>query len=223
MTTGKLYIVAIPIGNREDISERALNILKSVDVIITEEASAVKGLFAIHKFRKEFFILNEHNEEKDAGFVTEFLLKGENCALISDCGTPTFADPGRVLLQHCYSRNIQVVPVPGPSALMTLISVSPLDIRKFMFAGFLGKTKQERVTELKKLKNLRVPVVLMDTPYRLTDLLEDISAVFAEKRLLFLYKATMEEEQILFDTSQNIYKYCRDNELKGEFMILLES
>ncbi len=223
MSTGTLYIVSIPIGNRSDISERALETLKKTDVIITEEASAVKSLFSIHNFKKEYFILNEHNEEKDASFVLEFLLKGENCALISDCGTPTFADPGRILLKQCYARNIKVVPVPGPSALMTLLSLSPVDIRKFLFAGFIQKTKQERVSELKKLKSLHVPVILMDTPYRLLDVMEDVADIFNDKRILFLYKATMPEEMVMYDMASKIFQFCKKNDLKGEFMILVEN
>jgi len=220
---GKLYIVAIPIGNQADISQRALETLKSVDVIISEESSAVKSLSAIHGFKKQYFVFNEHNEEKDADYVINFLLKGESCALISDCGTPTFADPGKILLQRCYSHKITVVPVPGPSALMTLLSLSPIDIRKFLFAGFLQKTKQDRIAELKKLKLLHVPVVLMDTPYRLLDVMADISEIFNDKKVLFLYKATMPEEIIRYDMSDKIYKYCKENELKGEFMVLVEN
>lgn len=223
MNKGKLYIVAIPIGNKADISERALEILKSVDVIITEESSAVKGLFGTHKFKKEFFVFNEHNEETDADYVTEFMLKGENCALISDCGTPVFADPGKILLQKCYAKKIPVVPVPGASALMTLLSLSPIDIRKFLFAGFIQKTKNERISELKKLKMLRVPVVLMDTPYRILDLMEDVADIFNDKKTLFIYKATQPEEVVLYDTSVNIFKYCKKHDLKGEFMILVEN
>ena len=223
MCKGKLFIVAIPIGNKGDISQRALETLKSVDVIITEEASAVNSLFSAHNFKRDYFIFNEHNEERDADYVTDFMIKGENCALISDCGTPTFADPGRVLLQRCYSKKIKVVPLPGPSALMTLLSVSPVDIRKFLFAGFIQKTKKERVSELKKLKNLNLPVILMDTPYRLLDVMEDVSEIFNEKKVLFLYKATMPEELVIYDKSAVIYKYCRLHELKGEFMILVEN
>lgn len=220
---GKLYIVAIPIGNQADISQRALETLKAADVIVTEESSAVKSLFAIHNFKKEYFVFNEHNEEKDADYVLEFLLKGENCALISDCGTPVFADPGRALLQRCYAKKITVVPVPGASALMTLLSLAPIDIRKFLFAGFIQKTKQERVTELKKLKSLKVPVVLMDTPYRLLDVMEDIADIFNDKKVLFLYKATMPEEIIKYDMAEKIYQYCKQNGLKGEFMVLVEN
>ncbi|MBN2788694.1 MAG: 16S rRNA (cytidine(1402)-2'-O)-methyltransferase [Candidatus Delongbacteria bacterium] len=223
MNKGKLYIVAIPIGNKADLSERALETLKSVDVIITEESSATNSLFRTHKFRKEIFVFNEHNEEKDADYVTEFMLKGENCALISDCGTPVFADPGKILLQKCYAKKITVVPVPGPSALMTLLSLSPIDIRKFLFAGFIQKTKNERVDELKKLKMLRIPVVLMDTPYRILDLMEDVADIFNDKKTLFIYKATQPEETVMYDTSVKIYQYCKKHELKGEFMILVEN
>jgi 16S rRNA (cytidine1402-2'-O)-methyltransferase len=221
--SGTLYITAIPIGNRSDISERALETLKSVDVIITEEASAVKSLFAIHGFKKEYFVFNEHNEERDADYVMDFLIRGENCALISDCGTPVFADPGRLLLQRCYSKKIRVTTIPGPSALMALLSLSPLDIRKFLFAGFVEKTKNERLAELKKLKGLRVPVVLMDTPYRLLDLMEDVASVFSDKKILFLYKATMPEELVLYDMASAVYGYCKKNDLKGEFMVLVEN
>ena len=143
--------------------------------------------------------------------------------MISDCGTPVFADPGKILLQKCYAKNITVVPVPGASALMTLLSLSPIDIRKFHFAGFIAKTKNERIAELKKLKTLRVPIVLMDTPYRILDMMEDVAGVFNDKKTLFIYKATQPEEIVMYDTAINLYKFCKKQELKGEFMILVDN
>ena len=215
--------MAIPIGNKADISERALEILKSVDVIITEEASAVNSLFRTHKFKKEFFVFNEHNEEKDADYVTEFMLKGENCALISDCGTPVFADPGKILLQKCYAKNIIVAPIPGASSLMSLLAVSPINIKKFFFAGFLPKKQDERIIELKKLRALKQPVVIMDTPYRLIAVLENVAKIFNNQKILFLYKATMDEEVVKYDNASKILKFCKSNDLKGEFMLMMEN
>ena len=223
MNKGKLYIVSLPIGNSGDITERALEVLKRVDVIIAEENASVKKLFSAYKFKKEYFVFNEHNEQADADFVIEFLEKGEDCALISDCGTPVFADPGQFLIKHCYAKNIQVVPVPGASSLMSLLAVSPINIKKFFFAGFLPKKQDERILELKKLRALKQPVVIMDTPYRLIAVLEDVAKIFDNQKILFLYKATMDEEVVKYDISSKILKFCKSNELKGEFMLMVES
>lgn len=218
---GILYLVSVPIGNDDDITLRALKVLKEVNLVVAEELKIVRKIFGIHKIKNEFFILNEHNEMTDAGYITEFLEKGENLALISDCGTPVFADPGTVLINECRRKNIEVKIVPGASSLMCALTGCGFNIKKFYFAGFLSKTQNERKEDLKRLNNdFCEPFVIMETPYRLNALLTDIDSIMPSRELSFIYKCTQPQEVIINGTAKKILTYVAENELKGEFIIV---
>lgn len=194
---GSLYIIATPIGNWEDITLRAINTLKSVDVIICEEFR--EGTTLLKKFdlpTKELVLFNEHNEKEQVPEIFNRLLMGENFGLISDCGTPVFADPGHYLIEQAAMFNIPVIPVPGASSLMATLSILNFKLNQFFYAGFLPREKTERKKSLNNLRSLDVPVVLLDTPYRLTKLLEEVSNTFGKNRQVTLaVNITMENEQ----------------------------
>ena len=194
---GTLYIIATPIGNWEDITIRAINTLKSVDVIICEEFR--EGTTLIKKLdlpKKELVLLNEHNEKEQVPEIFNRLLMGENFGLISDCGTPVFADPGHYLIEQAAMFNIPVIPVPGASSLMATLSILNFKLDKFFFAGFLPREKNERKKSLNDLRSLDVPIILMDTPYRLAKLLEEVAITFGKNRQVTLaVNITMENEQ----------------------------
>jgi len=181
-TTARLYIVATPIGNLGDITLRALEVLQQVNIILCEEMR--EGTSLLKKLDipvKEIIALNEHNEtEKVPELVQRVLVSGETLALISDCGTPVFSDPGSFLIQQASDMGIPVVPVPGPSSLMAALSVLDFKPEKFIFAGFLSRIPEERKRELMRYRSLRMPVVLMDTPYRLFALLQDVASTFGK-------------------------------------------
>lgn len=194
---GTLYIIATPIGNWEDITIRAINTLKSVDVIICEEFR--EGTTLIKKLdlpKKELVLLNEHNEKEQVPEIFNRLLMGENFGLISDCGTPVFADPGHYLIEQAAMFNIPVIPIPGVSSLMATLSILNFKLDKFFFAGFLPREKNERKKSLNNLRSLDVPIILMDTPYRLNKLLEEVAITFGKNRQVTLaVNITMENEQ----------------------------
>lgn len=223
MEKGILYIVSIPIGNDDDITLRALKTLKKVNLIVAEELKIIRKLFSTHKFKNEFYILNEHNELKDVSEIRSYLENGENLALISDCGTPVFADPGTHVIKECRRKGIEVKIVPGASSLMCALTGCGFDIKKFYFAGFLSKNAEERKKELNEL-NLRFsePVVIMETPYRLKAILEDINKEIPERNLSFIYKCTQKEETIINGVASKVLKYVTDHDLKGEFMLVLD-
>jgi len=184
---GKLYIVATPIGNPKDITLRALDVLKQVDGVICEEYG--QGSRLLHKLgidEKELIPLNEHNEAEEAQNILARLAKGENLALISDAGTPVFADPGQYLLGLLYEMQIPVKPIPGPGSLMAALSLCDFSIDRFVFAGFPPRDTQQRESFLQKYKTEHVPVVLMDTPYRLTKLLTEVKAIFGKNQEVLL-------------------------------------
>jgi len=221
---GKLYLVSTPIGNYDDITLRALNILKSVDFIICEEYKEARRLLSQYQVTKELASLNEHNEnEKD--IVNDILLRlinGESAALISDCGTPLFSDPGHLLVEVCISQSIEIVPVPGASSILPALVGSGLDIEKFYYYGWLSPKKDIRKQQLQRLRSLNEVVVLMDTPYRLKSLLEDVVRVIGKNlKVVLAYQLTMNNEKFYRGTAEEVLDMANKNNLKGEFVLLL--
>ncbi|MFW5714598.1 MAG: 16S rRNA (cytidine(1402)-2'-O)-methyltransferase [Brevefilum sp.] len=184
--TGKLYIVATPIGNLKDITLRALDILNKVDAVICEEYRQGSRLLNRLEIANELIPLNEHNEAEEAPNIMMRLAQGESMAIISDAGTPVFADPGQHLLELLYQNEIPISPVPGPASLMAALSLCEFTIDQFIFAGFPPRKSQPRERFLQKFTTESVPVILMDTPYRLTKLLEDVQAVFGKNQDILL-------------------------------------
>ena len=175
---GKLLIVATPIGNYADISLRALETLKSADAVACEEFR--EGSTLLKKLGigdKKLIILNEHNEKEGTEEIFQALINGQTIALVSDCGTPAFADPGTLLVKRCMEYGIPVSSIPGASSLMTAISLSPLPLKEFYFAGFLPRAESDRRVKLAFLKTQKIPIILMDTPYRLGKLMNEISCI----------------------------------------------
>lgn len=221
---GKLFVTSIHIGNVRDITLRAIDTLKEVDFIICEEYKEAARLLNHLQIKKELIALNEHNEKEEANDVILRLLAGENGALISDCGTPLFSDPGHLLVELCYSQKIKVVPVPGVSSLVTALSISGLDIEKFYYYGWLSPKKEERQRELAKLRAMKELIVLLDTPYRLKSLLRDIEKVFGRNKFVVVaYNLTLENEKVFRKPIHEMLKIAEEKNLKGEFVLLLEN
>jgi 16S rRNA (cytidine1402-2'-O)-methyltransferase len=170
-----LTVVSVPIGNYGDITLRAKETLESVDCVICEEIKPASILYKrLGIPEKEFFQLNEHSTPKEISELVQ-LCKSKNVALISDCGTPGFYDPGPELVAGCVKEGISVDVNPGASSLMALLSLSGVRLKSFNFVGFLPAEKSERLKEIQKLKKISVPFILMDTPYRLTATLQDLA------------------------------------------------
>ena len=164
---GKLFIVATPIGNPEDITFRAVKVLSESDFVICEDLKEARRLLAYLKLQKELITLNEHDEEENTPEIIEKIKNGANAALISDCGTPMFADPGHTLLENALSWGVKVVPIPGASSLTAALSVSGLHTEKFYYAGWLPVKKDARAAELRRLSAVKAVIILLETPYRL--------------------------------------------------------
>ena len=220
----KLYLVATPIGNYDDITLRALDILKSVDFVICEEYKEARRLLAHYKIEKELFSLNEHNEKEDAPEVITRLLTNKTAALISDCGTPLFSDPGHYLVDLCIAKNIEVIPIPGASSLMPALVGSGLNFEKFYYYGWLSPKKDLRAAELTKLKSIKSVLVVLDTPYRLRQLLADVNKVFGTKQnIVVAFNLTMDGEQFFRGEVSSILKLVEERKLKGEFVLLIDN
>ncbi len=221
MKLGTLYIVATPIGNLKDFTLRSLDILRSVDAVVCEELRQGSTLLKRAGIQGKLLLtLNEHNEAEQIPDLLLRLSHGESLALISDSGTPIFADPGVMLLEQAIVQGIKVVPIPGPSSLTAALSVSPISMREFIFAGFLPRKDDERLSKLKSLKSLKLPLVLLDTPYRLGKLMNEVEKVFGKGHVITLaLDLTLPDELILHGTVNEIQ--ARIQVRKGEFVLIV--
>jgi 16S rRNA (cytidine1402-2'-O)-methyltransferase len=224
MMAGTLFLVATPIGNWEDITLRALRVLKEVDLVVYEERKEGSRLLRQYGIEKPVESLNEHNEAAATHTILERMKSGASVALVSDAGTPVFSDPGLTLVQRALQAGIRVVPVPGASSLMPALIVSGFPIREFLFQGFLSPKRERRLTELQKLKRETRTIVLMEAPYRLVQLVRDIADVFGDsRRLCVAFDLTLPTEEIFHGSAPALYKRFVKETRKGEFVLLLEA
>jgi 16S rRNA (cytidine1402-2'-O)-methyltransferase len=220
-TTGTLYIVPTPIGNLKDITLRAIETLQQVDAVICEEARTGSTLLKrLNITPKELLSLNEHNEAEQAEQLAIRMLQGQSMALISDCGTPVFSDPGHQLVKCASDYSIRVVPLPGPSSLMAALSVLNFKIEKFVFGGFLARQPDLRRKELQRLRDLRTTVVLMDAPYRLAALLEDIAKIFGKGcQVTLVCDISLPSEKIFRGSVSEVQSQA--GQRKAEFILII--
>jgi 16S rRNA (cytidine1402-2'-O)-methyltransferase len=221
---GTLFLVSMPIGNYEDITLRALKILKQVDFVICEEFKIGKKFLDYYKIEKELFTLNEHNEAESSDEIASLLSKGKSAALISDAGTPLFSDPGHILVSKCIANEIEIKPVPGANSLLSALIVSGLDFEKFYFYGWLSPKKEKRRRELNSLRTRRELIVLMETPYRLERILEETVKTFGgNTKGVLAYKLTMPEEKVFRGSLKSLLEEAKRKKLKGEFVLLIDN
>ena len=221
---GTLYLVATPIGNLEDITQRALRVLREVDVVVYEERK--EGARLLHHFsiEKPVESLNEHNEDAATYIILDKLKEGKSVALVSDAGTPVFSDPGQLLVRKATEQNIKIVPIPGASSLMPALTVSGFPIDQFVFYGFLSPKRNRRIAELQELKREKRTVVLMDAPYRLVQWVRDIAEVLGNTRKVCVaFDLTLPSEEIFHGTAVELYQNFSKTEKKGEFVLMLDS
>jgi len=221
--TGRLFIVATPIGNMADITLRALEVLRSVDCVICEEMR--EGSTLLKKLGvapKELIALNEHNEQEQAADIVVRLFNKQDLALISDCGTPVFADPGHYLIQQVADVGIPVVPIPGPSSLMAALSLLDFNMTRFVFGGFLPREAELRRRELMRMRGLGMPVVLMDTPYRLGSLLDDVHKTFGKgQQIVLACDLTLPGEKIYRGSVGEVRQQVGPR--KAEFILIVKA
>ena len=217
---GRLYVVAVPIGELKDITLRALEVLRGVDAVICEEYRPGSTLLKRLGIEKELILLNEHTEASATAEIVGWLRQGHTFALISDCGTPVFSDPGHVLIRALADANIPVVPVPGPSSLMAALSVCDFKVERFIVDGFLPREGDARRQRLRQLQSAYVPIVLMDAPYRLMELLGEIGEVFSPAQPVILAcDLTLPTERIYRGPVEAVAKQVEKK--KSEFVLIV--
>jgi 16S rRNA (cytidine(1402)-2'-O)-methyltransferase len=219
---GTLFLVASHIGNPEDMSQRALKALKMADIVVGEEGKTVARLLHDNRITKKLEELNEHNESQQTGALLTLLQQGKTLALVSDAGTPLFADPGAQLVRRCIEKGIPVKAVPGASSIMTALVTSGLPMDSFVFAGFVSREPAERIQELKRLADEARTVVLLETPYRLVPLLEAARQIMPSRRAYLGCNLTMEAETHHYGTISELYTKFVVMRFKGEFVFCFE-
>ncbi len=218
---GVLYIVATPIGNLEDITLRALRILKEVDLIAAEDTRHARILLQRYEIRTPLTSYHEHNERAKARPLVERLLGGEKIALISDAGTPAISDPGYRLLVEAIGAGIKVIPVPGPSALVAALSASGLPTDRFAFEGFLPAKKQERKDRLKKLARDPRTLIFYEAPHRLKESLADVLEMLGDRQIAVGREISKMHEEFLRGRVSEIFAQLADREVRGELTLVV--
>ena len=224
--TGILFIVATPIGNLSDITFRAVEVLKSVDIVLAEDTRHSKKLLSHLDISKPIRAFHEHNEREKTKAIIGEIHSGKSIALISDAGTPLISDPGYFLVAQAKKENLKVVPIPGPSALITALSASGLASDSFTFLGFLPSKQTARVKLLKSLLNRNETSIFYESPKRILVTLNDMQTIFGDSRKVCLAKElTKAFETIQTDSIPNLINYFTidQNRQKGEFVILISS
>ncbi|HZV98593.1 MAG TPA: 16S rRNA (cytidine(1402)-2'-O)-methyltransferase [Methylophilaceae bacterium] len=222
---GTLYVVATPIGNLQDITLRALEVLKRVDVIAAEDTRHTSGLLAHFAIQKKLIAVHEHNEKKAAEQLLTRLQAGESIALVTDAGTPGISDPGAVVVDVLHQAGIQVVPIPGPSAVIAALSAAGISAPGFSFYGFLPASGSQRRRVLEELKAQIVTLVFYEAPHRVLDSVADMAVVLGpERRLTIARELTKTFETFHRCALSEAVAWLQSdpNQQRGEFVLLVE-
>jgi len=218
---GTLYVVATPIGNLKDITIRAIDTLKDVNIIIAENRERSLKLLSHLGIKKRIVAINSYNESRKAKWIVEQLLRGDSCAMISSAGTPCISDPGGTLLTQCIDAGIAVQPIPGPSAAICAMSVSGLSTDKFLFYGFLPQKGGKKRKILKELTSFPYPIVFFESPRRLLDTLRFIGEACGERQLVVCKEMTKLHEEVIRGAITEVAETLSKMNLKGEYTIIL--
>lgn len=218
-----LYLVPTPIGNLSDISPRAVDCLNQVDFIAAEDTRVTIKLLNHLEIKKPMLPYHRHNTETGGQAILSRILSGENCALVSDAGTPAISDPGEELVALCVAENIRVEALTGPCALTTAISVSGLPTGRFTFEGFLAMNKKNRRAHLEELRFETRTMIFYEAPHKLQATLSDFKAVFGESRKIALCRElSKKHEEILRFTLSEAVEYYETTSPRGEFVLVIE-
>ena len=217
---GKLFVVATPIGNLQDISFRAVETLKKVNCIFAEDTRTSKKLINHYDIDTKLYSYHDHSSEKEIARLLDILKDHKDVALISDAGTPTISDPGYSLIRQCINEGIDVIPIPGASALTAAISVSGLPSDAFAFIGFLP-TNKGRKKKISSLENLDMTIVLFESPHRLIKTLNQLKEALGERPIVVARELTKLYEEIIRGNFSSAIEFFEAKKIKGEIVIMI--
>lgn len=220
METGKLYVVATPIGNLEDITLRAIRILKEVDLIAAEDTRHTLKLLNHLEISKPLISYHRHNEETKSNVLIQKLKEGSNIALVSDAGTPGICDPGEEVIKKCIEERIQVVPIPGACAIINSLICSGIDTKEFTFLGFLPLNKKLRKEKLKEIQNSNKTIIIYEAPHKIETTLKDLKDIVGERKVVLAREITKVHEEFIRGNIEDLIINMKD--IKGEIVLIIE-
>ncbi len=221
MSTGVLYIVATPIGNLEDITLRALRILKEADLIAAEDTRHTQKLLSKYDIHVPLTSYHDHNKEDRGPVLVARLLEGKSVALVSDAGTPGISDPGYFLINLAVAQKVRVVPIPGATAAVAALSITGLPTDTFAFEGFLPSKQTARRNRLEELKEERRTLVFYEAPHRIMSTLEDMAGIFGDRKAVVTRELTKVHEETIRGSLSEVVDRVHAGSSKGEFTIVV--
>ncbi|WP_372999132.1 16S rRNA (cytidine(1402)-2'-O)-methyltransferase [Lutispora sp.] len=222
MMASCLYIVGTPIGNLEDITLRGIRILKEVDIIAAEDTRQTAKLLNHYDIKKPMISYHEHNKKTKGDEIIGLIFQGKNVALVSDAGMPCVSDPGEDLVRLCVEKGIEVIPIPGPSASLTALSISGLPTSRFVFEGFLPTKGKERKERLERLRKENRTIILYEAPHRLMTTLKDLKEYMGNVNISISRELTKKFEETLRTDLEGAIEEFSNRNIRGEFVLILE-
>ena len=217
---GNLYLVPTPIGNLEDITLRAINTLKMVDMVYAEDTRETINLLKHYDINKKIESCHKYTEMKHKDKIIRLLKEGKNIAYVTDRGTPLISDPGNVIVDECIKNNINVISLPGPNALLPALNMSGISNERFLFFGFLDSKKSQKKKQLQELKNLKYTIIFYESPFRIKETIELINDIMGERKISISREISKKYEEIYRGTPKSVLQELPDP--KGEFVIVVE-
>lgn len=219
---GILYLVPTPIGNLEDMSFRAIRILKEADVIAAEDTRNTKKLLNHYEIGTPLVSYHEHNKESSGAKLLGLLRNGKKIALVSDAGMPTISDPGYELVRAALEEDLTVVPLPGANAALTALIASGLPPQPFYFYGFLPRQKKDKRVALAELSKQTATLILYEAPHRLKETLEALGEYFGNRKIVLCRELTKKYEEFIRGTIEEAIQWANEEEIRGEFCLIIE-
>lgn len=219
---GMLYVVGTPIGNLEDVSFRVLRTLKEVDLIAAEDTRHTRKLLAHYDIHTALTSFYEHNQEEKAPYLIQKIKHGTNIALVSRAGMPGISDPGYQLIKQVVANDIQVIPIPGPCALVVALVASGLPADRFIFEGFLGRTRKQRIDKLKTLAKEKRTIIIYEAPHRIIKILPELKQTLGDRKITLARELTKKFEEIIRGNVSDMEKIFSQRKPRGEFTLIIE-
>lgn len=220
--TGSLFLVPTPIGNLNDMTPRAITTMQEVDLIAAEDTRNTQKLLNYFEIDTRQISFHEHNTMQRIPQLIEMLQEGKNIAQVSDAGMPSISDPGHELVKACIENDIPVVPLPGPNAALSALIASGLTPQPFYFYGFLPRKSTERKKEIEKLGELQATFILYESPHRLKKTIKDMLEVLGDRKVTLGRELTKQYEEFLRGTLSEAMEYAENDEVRGEFVVVVE-
>lgn len=223
MSNTSLYIVATPIGNLGDITDRAKEVLSMVDVVAAEDTRVTKKLFTLLgiSLQKKFITYEDHSEQSRFQEIIDLIKEGKNVALVSDAGSPLISDPGYKLVRECRKQGIKITTIPGASAVICALQLSGLPTNRFMFAGFVPNKDKARTDLFTEINKINTTLVLYETAIRLSKTLDTIDEVMPNREIAIVREITKMYEECIFGNISDVKEKIKENPIKGEIVLVI--